>query len=43
MMGLLNDMLDMKLIEQNQFQQKLANFAPEETFNFVIEMLKAQF
>ena len=35
---LVNDMLDLKLIEVNQFEPKLQVFSPRNTFDFILSM-----
>ena len=39
---LVNDVLDIKLIEQGQFVPKIGSFAPQETFEFIMDMFKPQ-
>lgn len=42
MMSLLNDILDMKLIEHDQFTPKLSTFSTEHTFKFILNLLEPQ-
>lgn len=35
---LVNDILDLKLLDQNKLQQKITEFNPNETFKFVMNI-----
>ena len=35
-----NSMLDLRLIEKNEFAEKLETFAPRDTFNFLMKMFE---
>ena len=39
---LVNDQLDMRLMDLNQFEIKIERFAPAETFNFILNMFGPQ-
>ena len=38
---LVNDVLDLKLIEEDKFVKKIELFSLEETFNFIVKMFAA--
>jgi len=40
LLALVNDVLDLKLIEENQFEPNLQIFNPKETFEFLKNMFK---
>ena len=42
LLGLVNDILDLKLIEENQFFPKMELFKPTETFRFIMDMFASQ-
>ena len=41
-MSLVNDILDLKLIEEGQFEPKMERFKPKEAIDFVLKMLDGQ-
>ena len=38
LLSLVNDVLDLKLIKQGIYEQKLDSFNPKETFEFIVAM-----
>ena len=41
-MSLVNDVLDLKLIEEGQFEPKMERFKPKEAIDFILKMLQGQ-
>ena len=42
LLSIVNDILDLKLIEENKFVPRVELFSPRDTFNFITNMFRPQ-
>ena len=42
LLSLVNDILDLKLIDEGQFEPKMERFRPKDAINFILKMLDGQ-